>query len=125
MGPGITLATLGASAAVPTALIFCFDNILLFTLLPLMMALGGTEKVGFRKAAFGVLRQILTHLFIVATAYQTYVQRASAVVLLGALALRRHGDGVFLYAITNTCCRGCETGLLRSGSRLSSGTSTR
>ncbi|WP_321340851.1 AEC family transporter [Breoghania sp.] len=67
MGPGITLATLGAAAAVPTALIFCFDNILLFTLLPLMMALGGNEKVGFRKAAFGVARQILTHPFIVST----------------------------------------------------------
>ncbi len=27
MGPGLALATLGAQAAVPVALIFCFDNI--------------------------------------------------------------------------------------------------
>ncbi len=32
MGPGLALATLGPDAAVPVALIFCFDTILLFTL---------------------------------------------------------------------------------------------
>lgn len=67
MGPGLTLAALGSAAAVPTALIFCFDNILLFTLLPLMMALGGTEKTSFREASLRVLKQIFTHPFIVAT----------------------------------------------------------
>jgi predicted permease len=39
MGPGLTLATLGPEATVPTALVFCFDNALLFTLAPLLMAL--------------------------------------------------------------------------------------
>ncbi|MGG6497564.1 UNVERIFIED_CONTAM: AEC family transporter, partial [Bacteroidetes bacterium 56_B9] len=34
MGPGLALATLGAKAAVPVALIFCFDTILLFSLTP-------------------------------------------------------------------------------------------
>jgi hypothetical protein len=31
MGPGLTLAALGPSAIVPTALIFVFDNTLHFT----------------------------------------------------------------------------------------------
>ena len=39
MGPGLALATLGQAAAVPVALIFCFDNIILFTLVPVLMAL--------------------------------------------------------------------------------------
>ena len=30
MGPGLALATLGSEATAPVALIFCFDNILLF-----------------------------------------------------------------------------------------------
>ena len=39
MGPGLALATLGPAATVPVALIFCFDTLLLFTLVPLLMAL--------------------------------------------------------------------------------------
>ena len=39
MGPALTLAALGEAAVVPTALIFCFDNALLFTLTPLLIAL--------------------------------------------------------------------------------------
>ncbi len=39
MGPGLALATLGPQAAVPVALIFCFDTLLLFTLVPFLMAL--------------------------------------------------------------------------------------
>jgi hypothetical protein len=38
MGPGLALATLGQGAAVPVPLIFCFDNIVLFTMVPLLMA---------------------------------------------------------------------------------------
>src|SRR5690606_19177618 len=67
MGPGLTLAVLGPAAAVPTALIFCFDNILLFTLAPLMMAVGGTENEPLLKATLTVLKRIFTHPFIVAT----------------------------------------------------------
>lgn len=67
MGPGLTLAVLGQSAAVPTALIFCFDNILLFTLAPLMMAIGGTEDEPPLKTALTVLQRIFTHPFIIAT----------------------------------------------------------
>jgi malonate transporter len=46
MGPGLALATLGADATAPVALIFCFDSILLFSLVPFLMTLAGTDKKG-------------------------------------------------------------------------------
>lgn len=67
MGPGLTLALLGPAATVPTALIFCFDNILLFTLVPLLMALGGAVDQSLGRTLLMVVRQILTHPFILAT----------------------------------------------------------
>jgi hypothetical protein len=67
MGPGLALATIGPEAAVPIALIFCFDNILLFTLVPLLMAVSRTEnpKIGAVLAETAV--RIITHPFIIAT----------------------------------------------------------
>ena len=47
MGPGLALATLGSEATAPVALIFCFDNILLFSLVPFLMTLAGREKRSF------------------------------------------------------------------------------
>ncbi|ODN71279.1 AEC family transporter [Methylobrevis pamukkalensis] len=67
MGPGLTLAALGAAAAAPTALIFCFDVTLAFTLTPLMMALGGTEEMNLRETIRTVLRRVLLHPFILGT----------------------------------------------------------
>lgn len=67
MGPGLALSTLGAESAAPVALIFCFDSILLFSLVPLLMAIGGTDKQGFWKSAVHVIRSIVLHPFIVAT----------------------------------------------------------
>jgi hypothetical protein len=67
MGPGLTLAVLGPAAAVPTALVFCFDNILLFTLAPLMMAIGGTDNEPPLTTVITVLKRIFTHPFILAT----------------------------------------------------------
>lgn len=68
MGPGLTLAALGAGSAVPTALIFVFDSVLLFTLVPFLMAMGGTERVKFWATTRLVVRRIVTHPFNVATA---------------------------------------------------------
>lgn len=67
MGPGLTLAALGPSATVPTALIFCFDSILLFTLIPVMMALSGEEKLSWKQTAIYVLKKVFLHPFILAT----------------------------------------------------------
>ena len=68
MGPGLTLAALGPAAAVPTALIFCFDNALLFTLVPILMAIAGTERQSLPRTALTVLKRVALHPFILATA---------------------------------------------------------
>jgi malonate transporter and related proteins len=67
MGPGLTLAALGPAATVPTALIFCFDNTLLFTLVPLLMALGHDDHVSPAQMAWGIVRRVVLHPFILAT----------------------------------------------------------
>ncbi len=68
MGPGLTLSVLGTPAAVPTALIFCFDNALQFTLTPILMALSGKERDKPLRIALLVARKIVLHPFIVASA---------------------------------------------------------
>jgi predicted permease len=68
MGPGLALSTLGPQAAAPVALIFCFDSILLFSLVPFLMALAGTGTRGLAQSAALVVRRIALHPFIVATA---------------------------------------------------------
>ena len=68
MGPGLTLSVLGSPAAVPTALIFCFDNALQFILTPILMAMSGTSQERPLTIALTVARKILLHPFIVASA---------------------------------------------------------
>lgn len=68
MGPGLALAVLGPEAGVPVALIFCFDNILLFSLVPLLIALAGTDHRNIPAAMLDVAKRILLHPFILATA---------------------------------------------------------
>ncbi|MER0239926.1 AEC family transporter [Fulvimarina sp. MAC8] len=69
MGPGLALAAFGSGAAVPVALIFCFDNILHFTMAPLLMALAAGRGATFGKLAGEALRRIFTHPFIIATIF--------------------------------------------------------
>ena len=59
MGPGLTLAALGPGATVPTALIFCFDSMLLFTLVPVMMALSGEDNRGWRQTTYFIVTKVL------------------------------------------------------------------
>ena len=59
MGPGLALAVLGAKAAAPTALIFCFDSIFLFSIVPLLMALTDREHPSFLHAIAVAVRQIV------------------------------------------------------------------
>ena len=68
MGPGLTLAALGPPAVVPTALIFCFDNALLFTLVPLLMAVADPARQSPARTALNVLKRVALHPFILATA---------------------------------------------------------
>src|ERR1041384_6971168 len=41
MGRGLALATLGSAANVPVGLIFCFDTLVLFALVPFLMRVAG------------------------------------------------------------------------------------
>jgi malonate transporter and related proteins len=66
MGPGLALAVLGSKAAVPTALVFCFDSIFLFSIAPLMMALTAPEKRPLLSTIGIVIKHIVLHPLIVA-----------------------------------------------------------
>ncbi|MBX3577828.1 MAG: AEC family transporter [Rhizobiaceae bacterium] len=68
MGPGLALLAFGEEAAVPVALIFCFENIMHFAIAPMMMALSGSEKTSPGELALGVAKKIALHPFIIATA---------------------------------------------------------
>lgn len=68
MGPGLALLAFGEEAAVPVALIFCFENIMHFAIAPTMMALSGDDRSTPLALALGVVRKIVLHPFIIATA---------------------------------------------------------
>src|SRR5690606_9788540 len=55
MGPGLALLVFGQEAAVPVALIFCFENIMHFAIAPTMMAISGAEKGSAGRVAIGVV----------------------------------------------------------------------
>lgn len=67
MGPGLAFSTVGPEAAVPVALIFCFDNILLFSLVPLLMALAQSSGRSAASIFVETVTKIVTHPFILAT----------------------------------------------------------
>ena len=67
MGPPLTISAFGPAAAAPAALIFAFENILHFTLVPLLMALSEDRKVPAWRLVLEVLRKVLLHPFIIAT----------------------------------------------------------
>jgi malonate transporter len=68
MGPGLALATLGQQAAVPVALIFCFDNIILFTMVPFLMALRGKQPMSVPAITMEVFKRVAGHPLIIASA---------------------------------------------------------
>tara|TARA_R110002020_G_scaffold134027_3_gene299067 strand:- start:1085 stop:2047 length:963 start_codon:yes stop_codon:yes gene_type:complete len=68
MGPGIAILAFGEPAAVPVALIFCFENIMHFTIAPMMMAIAGGDHRSPAALVLGVIRKIAFHPFILATA---------------------------------------------------------
>ena len=67
MGPGLALATFGAQAAVPVALIFCFDSVFLFSIVPLLMAVFQSSRRPLLPMIAHVVRQIVFHPLIVAS----------------------------------------------------------
>ena len=68
MGPALAILTFGEKAAVPVALIFCFENILHFTITPTLMAVSGEGKQSAGKLLASITRSIATHPLIIASA---------------------------------------------------------
>ncbi len=67
MGPPLVLSALGEAASAPVVLIFVFDNLLLFSLVPFLMAIAGAEKRGLAATARDVGWKVATHPFNLAT----------------------------------------------------------
>jgi malonate transporter and related proteins len=67
MGPGLALLAFGEEAAVPVALIFCFDNIFLFSIVPMLMAVFGATRRPLWPTVWHVAKQIAFHPLIVAS----------------------------------------------------------
>jgi len=69
MGLPLAVAFFGTEAAVPAALIFCFDCTLQFVLTPLLATLGRRERAHPARIALRVAKAVVTHPFIIATAF--------------------------------------------------------
>ncbi|HEY9163013.1 MAG TPA: AEC family transporter [Magnetovibrio sp.] len=69
MGPGLAILAFGEQAAVPVALIFCFENIMHFTVAPTLMAVSGKSSKPPAQVALGIARSIAFHPFIIATVF--------------------------------------------------------
>jgi len=67
MGVPLGLAAFGPAAAVPVALIFCFENAMHFIVAPLFMALDNGNQQTKLALVRHILVKIFTHPFIVAT----------------------------------------------------------
>jgi len=67
MGPGLALSAIGPQAASPVALIFCFETILMFVMVPLLMALSGAGDTRPLALARQTFVKIVTHPFMLAT----------------------------------------------------------
>ncbi len=68
MGPPLLLGALGPAASAPVVLIFVFDSLLLFSLVPLLMAVAGVEKRTVPATIRDIAWKVSTHPFNVATA---------------------------------------------------------
>ncbi|RTL54635.1 MAG: AEC family transporter [Bradyrhizobiaceae bacterium] len=67
MGPGLALSLLGAKAAVPVALIFCFDNVFLFSIVPLLMVVTDGQRRALLPTVGHIVKHILLHPLIAAS----------------------------------------------------------
>lgn len=68
MGPGLTMAALGPASIVPTALIFVFDSMFFFAIVPLLMTLAASGRSSVAATIWLVVKRIATHPFNIATA---------------------------------------------------------
>lgn len=106
MGLPLAVAFFGAEAAVPAALVFCFDCALQFTLTPMLATLGARDGGDVGPALRRSLKAIVTHPFIVATvlgvlasAFRVVPPEALAS-LLGMLAKAAGPGALFALGVT-------------------------
>ncbi|AXV15460.1 malonate transporter [Neorhizobium sp. SOG26] len=69
MGPGLALLALGESAAVPVALIVCFENAFHFIMAPALMAIAGGDKRPAGEVAIDIAKKVAVHPFILSTVF--------------------------------------------------------
>lgn len=67
MGPGLALAVLGPTVAAPMALIFAFDCILFFAIIPLLLALH-EDRGSLLKTLFLIVQRVVLNPFMIAIA---------------------------------------------------------
>ncbi len=67
MGVPLMLAVFGEKAAIPATLILCFDSLLQFILVPLLQAVGGHVKGGWKSTVKRISGNVLLNPFIIAT----------------------------------------------------------
>lgn len=68
MGPGLALLAFGDKAAVPVALIVCFENAAHFIVAPAMMAVAGDDARPLHQVVGSIVRKVALHPFILSTA---------------------------------------------------------
>ncbi|MGO7609255.1 AEC family transporter, partial [Rhizobium ruizarguesonis] len=68
MGPGLALLALGEGAAVPVALIVCFENALHFIVAPALMAAAGDDKRSLSRLVADIVRKVGLNPFILSMA---------------------------------------------------------
>ena len=68
MGPPLIGSLLGPAASAPVALIFVFDTVLLFCLVPTLMGMTGASHGSKARIAGEILRRVVLHPFVIATA---------------------------------------------------------
>ncbi|HEX2146662.1 MAG TPA: AEC family transporter [Pseudorhizobium sp.] len=87
MGPGLALLAFGEAAAVPVALIVCFENAAHFIVAPAMMAVAGGDRRSALVVAGEVVRKVALHPFILSTALGFLAAASGVAVPLSAQRL--------------------------------------
>ena len=67
MGPPMVVSLLGPAASAPVALVFVFDTILLFSLVPALMGVAGLGRRSVGATMAEIVKRVFTHPFVLAT----------------------------------------------------------